>query len=195
MIDLRSGRTISLGADAPRLFDAGDVAIFPVDVDRTIESIRVAEGKVLETNALPIMLGGDHFVTYPAVLAQVEHADRDGRRIGFIQLDAHFDLIDDNPVFGRYYHGSLTRRIAELAQMRTENMAWIGINGYARVEQLEFVEQRGGNVYTRADLRRRGVADVVSEAVTRATDGCDGVYVSIDIDILDGGIAAGAGSS
>ncbi len=194
LVDLRSGRTISLGSGAPRLFDAGDVAIFPVDVDRTIASIRAAEQTVLDAGALPIMLGGDHFVTYPAVLAQVEHAERGGRRIGFVQFDAHFDLIDDNPVFGRYYHGSLTRRIAELPHMRTENMAWIGINGYARVEQLEFIEQRGGNVYTRADLRRRGVAEVVSEALARATDGCDGVYISIDIDVLDGGLAAGAGS-
>ncbi len=194
LVDVRSGRTIALASDAPGLFDAGDVAIFPVDVERTTESIRTAERTALEAGALPIMLGGDHFVTYPAVLAQLEHAERHGRRIGFIQFDAHFDLVDDNPVFGRYYHGSLTRRIAELPQMNTENMVWIGINGYARVEQLEFIDEHGGHVYTRADVRRRGVAEVMSEALAHATDGCDGVYISIDIDVLDGGLAAGAGS-
>jgi agmatinase len=194
LVDVRTGRTISLGSDAAQLFDAGDVAIFPVDVERTIESIRTAERAALDAGALPIMLGGDHFVTYPAVLAQLEHAEQNGRRIGFIQFDAHFDLVDDNPVFGRYYHGSLTRRIAEQPQMNTENMVWIGINGYARVEQLDFIEERGGHVYTRADLRRRGVGEVMSEALARATDGCDGVYISIDIDVLDGGMAAGAGS-
>lgn len=194
LVDVRSGRTIALASDAPGLFDAGDVAIFPVDVERTTESIHTAERTALQAGALPIMLGGDHFVTYPAVLAQLEHAERHGRRIGFIQFDAHFDLVDDNPVFGRYYHGSLTRRIAELPQMNTENMVWIGINGYARVEQLEFIDEHGGHAYTRADVRRRGVAEVMSEALAHATNGCDGVYISIDIDVLDGGIAAGAGS-
>jgi agmatinase len=194
LLDVRSGRTISLGQRADRLFDAGDVAIYPIDVERTIESIRSAELAALRAGALPILLGGDHFVTYPAVLAQVEHAEEHGRRIGFVQFDAHFDLVDDNPVFGRFYHGSLTRRIAELPQMRTENMVWIGINGYARVEQLRFIDEHGGTVFTREDVRRRGMADVVREALDRATDACDGVYVSIDIDVLDGGIAAGAGS-
>jgi agmatinase len=194
LMDMRSGRMISLDKNAGRLFDAGDVAIYPVDVDQTIASIRAGELATLRAGALPIMLGGDHFVTYPAVLAQVDFAAEQGIRIGFIQFDAHFDLVDDNPVFGRYYHGSLTRRIAELPQMRTENMVWIGINGYARVEQLQFIDDRGGTVFTRADVRGRGMANVVGDALERATSGCDQVYISIDIDVLDGGIAAGAGS-
>jgi arginase family enzyme len=111
-----------------------------------------------------------------------------------VQLDAHFDLVDDNPVFGRYYHGSLSRRIAELPQMRVQNMVWVGINGYARVEQLDFVREHGGTVFTRADIRRRGIAAVMDEALARASDGCAELYASIDIDILDGGMASGAGS-
>jgi agmatinase len=194
MVDVRSGRPIAFDPRADALVDAGDVPIFPVDVDRTVASIRAAELAVLEAGALPIMLGGDHFVTYPAMLAQLEHAQAAGRRIGFIQFDAHFDLVDDNPVFGRYYHGSLTRRIAELPDMRTANMVWVGINGYARVEQLDFIDEHGGTVFTRADVRRRGMGSVVEEALARAGDGCDEIYVSIDIDVLDGGIAPGAGS-
>jgi agmatinase len=194
LVDMRTGQTISFDRRANVLVDLGDVPIFPVDVERTTASIRTAQLAVLRAGALPIMLGGDHFVTYPAMLGQLEHAEAAGERIGFIQFDAHFDLVDDNPVFGRYYHGSLSRRIAELPQMRTENMVWIGINGYARVEQLEFIEERGGTMFTRQDVRRRGMASVVDEALERATDGCQKVYISIDIDMLDGGIASGAGS-
>jgi agmatinase len=194
LLDVRSGRTISLGANANQLVDVGDVAIYPVDVERTVASIQAAQSAVLEAGAFPILLGGDHFVTYPAVLAQLEHAERLGRHLGFIQFDAHFDLVDDNPVFGRYYHGSLSRRIAELPYMRAENMAWIGINGYARVEQLDFVLEGGGAVFTRADIRRRGIEGVVADALAHAGEGCEEIYVSIDIDVLDGGLAPGAGS-
>jgi len=194
LVDMRTGEAISFDRRAERVVDLGDVPIFPVDVERTTASIRTAQLAVLRAGALPIMLGGDHFVTYPAMLGQLQYAEATGERIGFIQFDAHFDLVDDNPVFGRYYHGSLSRRIAELPQMRTGNMVWIGINGYARVEQLEFIEERGGTVFTRQDVRRHGMASVVDEALARATDGCQRVYVSIDIDMLDGGIASGAGS-
>jgi agmatinase len=194
MRDMRSGRPISLNTASDRIIDLGDVPIFPLDVERTTESIADAQRRVLSAGAFPIMLGGDHFVTYPAVRAYLEHAEAAGRRAGFIQFDAHFDLVDVNPIFGRYYHGSLTRRIAELPQIRTENMVWIGINGYARVEQIDYVEEIGGSVYSRADVRHRGIEDVVNEAIDRASDGCDELYVTIDIDVLDGGLVPGAGS-
>jgi agmatinase len=194
MRDMRNGRTIAFDASAQRVVDLGDVPIFPLDVERTTESIAGAERSVLGAGALPIMLGGDHFVTYPAVSAYLEHVTAAGRTAGFIQFDAHFDLVDVNPIFGPYYHGSLTRRIAELPQIRTANMVWVGINGYARVEQIDYVEEIGGAVYTRADVRRRGIEEVVREAIERACDGCDELYVTIDIDVLDGGLVAGAGS-
>lgn len=194
LIDMRTGHSISFDRRANTVVDLGDIPIFPVDVERTTASIRAAQLAVLDAGAFPIMLGGDHFVTYPAMLGQLEHAESKEERIGFIQFDAHFDLVDDNPVFGRYYHGSLSRRIAELPQMRTQNMVWIGINGYARVEQLEFIAEHGGTVFSRQDVRQRGMASVVDEALERATDGCQRVYVSIDIDMLDGAVAPGAGS-
>lgn len=194
MRDMRSGRTIAFDAGAGSVADLGDVPIFPLDVEQTTASIRNAISGVLERNAFPIMLGGDHFVTYPAVLGYLDHVQAAGRRAGFIQLDAHFDLVDRNPIFGPYYHGSLTRRIAELEQMRTSNMVWVGINGYARVEQLDYVEAIGGTVYTRTDVRRRGIEQVIDEALGKALEGCDELYVTIDIDVLDGGLVSGAGS-
>jgi len=194
MTDMRSGRVVSLGPREDRLVDLGDVPIYPVDVGRTIESIAAMQAGILERGAFPIMLGGDHLVTYPAVRAYLEHVERRGRRAGFIQFDAHFDLVSDNPIFGPYYHGSVTRRIAELPQIAVPNMAWIGINGYARGEQIAFVQEGGGRVYTRSDVRSRGVAAVVGEALEHALDGCDELYVTIDIDVLDGGQASGAGS-
>jgi len=194
MIDVRNGRQVQFDAGAGAVVDLSDVPIFPVDVPRTAESIATAEAAILRAGAFPVMLGGDHYVTYPAVRAFVEHMQERGRRCGFIQMDAHFDLVDDNPVFGRHYHGSLTRRIAELAGIRPQNMAWIGINGYVRVEQLEFVESTGAWAATRQDVRRRGAEAVAAEAIERAADGCDEIYLTIDIDVVDGGAASGAGS-
>jgi agmatinase len=194
MIDVRNGRPVQFDAGAARVVDLSDVPIFPVDVSRTAESIAAAESAVLRAGAFPVMLGGDHYVTYPAMRAFTEHVQEQGRRCGFIQLDAHFDLVDDNPVFGRHYHGSLSRRIAELPGIRPENMAWIGINGYVRVEQLEFVDSSGAWAATRQDVRRRGAGPVAADAIERAAAGCDEVYLSIDIDVVDGGAASGAGS-
>ncbi len=194
MLDVRTDRTLGYDASDFPLVDLSDVAIYPVDVERTGASISAMTSAILERNGVPIMLGGDHYVSFPAVRAATECAEARGKRIGFIQVDAHLDLVDDNPIFGRHYHGSLTRRIAELPAIDPRNMAWIGINGYVRLEQLEFVKESGSWMATRQEVRRRGISAVVEEAVSRASDGCDAVYLSVDIDAVDGGSAAGAGS-
>lgn len=194
MVDMRSGRAMTYDASAGSVLDLQDVPVFPVDVEATSRSIGAMETAILDAGGFPVMLGGDHYVTYPAMKAFVEHAQASGKRPGFIQVDAHFDLVDESPIFGRYYHGSLTRRIAELPGIEARDIAWIGINGLARREQLDFVADAGAWVASREDVRRRGATACAAEAIARASDGCDVVYLTIDIDALDSGAAGAAGS-
>ena len=43
-------------------------------------------------------------------------------------------------------------------------------------------------------VRRRGIPDVIAEALERASDGCSGVFVGVDIDVMDGGYVAMTGT-
>ena len=69
-------------------------------------------------------------------------------------------------------------------------MVWIGVNGYLRREEWDFAQERELSVFTLEDVRRRGLQNVVENAMEIAGDGCDSVYVSIDFDVMDGGIVA-----
>jgi agmatinase len=175
--------------------DVGDFNIFPLDIQRTTESIRAGVAAIVRRGALPVMLGGDHYVTYPAFLGFADAmAERGARRLGFIQLDAHLDLSDDSPIFGTHYHGSNSRRISEHPMVQPENMVWIGISGYARTDQWAFVQEHGSHVYTVDDVRERGAVDVAREALKFASDGCDAIYLTIDMDSVGAAYAPGTHS-
>ena len=72
-----------------RFADAGDVSCQGtvrngIAFDRLYEMV----GAILDANALPVVIGGDHSIAYPAIRAVADRRER----IGVIQFDAHPDL-------------------------------------------------------------------------------------------------------
>jgi agmatinase len=194
LVDMRSGRELTYDPDDARLVDLSDVAVHPLDAKQTAASIEAVVTAIGEQGAVPLMLGGDHYVSYPAVKAFVKRAAANGRRPGYIQFDAHFDLTDSSPIFGTHYHGSVTRRILDLPEIANEDVTWIGVNGYARREQIELANDFGATTFDRNQIRDRGIAAVMTDAVGALCDRCDCLYVSIDIDVVDASLAPGTGS-
>jgi len=77
-------------AEETVLVDLGDVDTSG-DVDKTFSGIETAVSEVVQRGAIPIILGGDHSITYPSVkgmASRFEHLD-------LLHLDAHPDLYDE----------------------------------------------------------------------------------------------------
>ena len=70
------------------------------------------------------------------------------RRIGYIQIDAHFDLQDNNPTHGTHWHGSNARRVAELEGFNPVNMVWMGVYDIAWRDEWDFVQRTGATAMT-----------------------------------------------
>lgn len=193
-VDVDTGRTIRLKTPSS-LLDLGDFNIYPSSVDLTSESLEQGMHYVTRKAALPVVLGGDHYITYPLFKGFARaKADEGIRRIGYIQIDAHLDLVDNHNLWGRYYHGTNARRISELPQCQTNNMVWIGISSGNFSDQLRWVEDSNAHLFTSEDVRRLGMQYVIQEACEHASDGTDVLYVSVDIDALDSMYAPGTGA-
>ncbi len=195
LVDLATGQVFHRPGSG-MLLDLGDLNMHPNDVERTTDSVRGGVAEVVSRGALPVTLGGDHYISYPAFLGFSDGfcgADR-SKRIGFIQLDSHFDLGDINLVWGRYWHGSNARRISEVDVVDPRNMAWIGVNGNTRAEQYEYAKRLGLNFFTDQDIRRLGIVEVARQAIDVASRGTDAIYVSLDIDVVDSLWAPGTGA-
>ena len=165
-----------------KVVDCGDVDIAYYDIEQNFRRITETVGAVLDRDALPVMLGGDHSITFPIVRAFERFASLD-----IVHFDAHMDWIDQ--VDGiRYGNGSNMRRCMELPFVR--EMTHVGIRD-ARSREGDDADAvaAGARVFTRRNVRNWGTARVVEQIPAM-----EYVYVTIDIDSLDPSIAPGTSS-
>lgn len=194
-VDVSTGKVWTV-PEQPRIFDVGDVRITQQDVEAQIEAIADPMARIVAGGSFPVLLGGDHFIPYPGFLGVVRglREREEDVRVGFLNLDGHFDLWDEFKDLGRLNHGTFARRIAE--HEAVGNMVWWGLNGnnILQPDQLELCRQRGFVGYRVPTIRRRGVTETMREALERAADGATHVYVTFDIDVTDGAFAPGTNS-
>jgi len=179
------------------LRDAGDLTVYPADVGRTSECIREGVEEMVSRGAFPVLLGGDHYVTFPAVegFERAWKKKKADPRLGYIHIDSHLDLSDDTEVWGKHYHGSTARRVSELDSFSPENMVWIGASGgFVSRDRWDFLKNSGAVQFPVDDMNDIGIREVVNRAAARASEGCDSVYITIDIDVVDHAFAPGTGS-
>jgi agmatinase len=194
-VDVTTGNVWTI-PDEPRLFDVGDVQLVQQDPQATTRAIAEQVRTIVERGAMPVVLGGDHYTPYPCFLGFVEAMQqvKEDAKVGFLNIDGHFDFWDDFAGLGRYNHGTFTRRISE--HEAVGNMVWWGLNGTHIIEPepLQVLRESGHVGYTVPSIRRRGVEETMREALDRVSEGADAVYVTYDIDSTDGAYVPAANS-
>lgn len=171
--------------------DCGDVPVFPMDHETTAESITAHVATVAE-QTFPVLIGGDHYCTYPAFRGFAEGTDADS--VGLVQIDAHTDTSNESAVYGEHFHGSSTALIAESDYGDYEHVSQVGIRGYEAPEFFEFADEVGLDLHTMRDVNERGIRDVMTDAIESAAENTDAVYVTFDIDSVDPSVAPGTGT-
>lgn len=162
-----------------RAVDAGDVPVVPGDPETSFGRCEARVGEIVAAGAMPLVCGGDHAITWPVVRAV---AGAMTGRLGLIHLDSHYDLCWDPPLFA----GSQWAQILRLPNVEVGNFCQIGMRGLRQVPfEVEVAKTLGHTVLTMADVDRDGIEAVTDVALERACDGTDGVYVSLDIDVVD----------
>ena len=166
-----------------RIRDAGDVA--EPDGDEGVAAV-VARVRGLEP-AFVIALGGDNSVTYGVA--------RGARATGLITFDAHFDLRDG------VSNGSPVRRLVEDApdgeRIDPTRIVQIGISDFTNsVAYAQRALDWGIRVITLDEVRRRGIDDVVAEALEIAGAGPDArIHLDVDVDVCDRAVTPGCPAS
>lgn len=165
--------------------DAGDCTTVLANAERTFSNAQADIGEILDAGALPVMLGGDHSVTIPAVRAVRERYEDPG----FVLVDMHLDTAPD--VGGELLNHCCPVTRAVDAGFDPAKMVLIGISGWMNPKvELDYCREQGITVIWLEDVWERGSAGVVEDAVRIAGAG-DGLYLSFDVDSLDAAYAPG----
>lgn len=157
--------------------------------------------KVVKDGHLPIILGGDHSIAIGSVAAM---ANQD-QTYGVIWFDAHGDMNTEETtptgnIHGMplavslgYGHPDLVNIGGFQPKIKSGNVVLVGIRSIDE-DEAKLMKQAGVKAYTMAEIDKRGMAAVMTEAIQIATDGTDGVHLSLDLDALDPTFAPGVGT-
>ena len=190
-----SVNSLQLGVEPFELLtvvDAGDANIIPAWIERAHALIYHKVHEVARTGAIPIVLGGDHSITWPSATAIAE-IRRPGS-IGIVHFDAHADTANDDwgVLAG---HGTPMRRLIESGAVDGRNFVQVGLRGYwPPVETFEWMKAHGLRYHFMTEIEERGAEAVIDDAIAQALDGPDSIYLSVDIDVVDPGSAPGTGT-
>jgi agmatinase len=172
--------------------DAGDVEMPPGYIERSLQNLEDAVTRIASAGAIPLVLGGDHSITLPDAtgVARV----KGWGRVSVVHFDAHADTADVQ--FGTLLgHGLPMRRLIESGAVRGDRFLQIGLRGYwPPPDILDWMADQGMHSYEMTEIVARGLDTVLSEAFAVATDECDAVFLSVDIDVVDPGMAPGTGT-
>jgi arginase len=153
------------------MVDLGDVDTSG-DVDKTFREIETAVAAVLKKRGRPIILGGDHSISYPIVKAMAKAY----RALDILHLDAHPDLYDD-------LYGDRLSHACPFARIMQDGLA----------ESLVQVGVRAATANQRATARRHAVRMVEMKDFREGLvlSFKNPLYISFDMDALDPAFAPG----
>lgn len=78
VVDVLTGHTLTW-SDSSSLADLGDLAVYPTDVARTENTLRGVLAAIVGQGAFPVILGGDHYITYTS---PIHYSRASPRRLG-----------------------------------------------------------------------------------------------------------------
>ncbi len=158
------------------VFDGGDLELPFGNVEVALAEIENFTKEVLKAGKKPLMIGGEHLVTYGTMKAISEHYDD----VYVLHFDAHADLRED--YLGQpLSHATVIRRVTEM--VGPEKVFQLGIRSGTR-EEFEF----GRNNTNFCPLNLSKMDEYIEKLKGKK------VYVTIDMDVLDPSIFPGTGT-
>jgi agmatinase len=171
--------------------DAGDVQMPSGNTEIACQRLEEVVTKVAR-HSIPLIIGGDHTVTWPNVTGIAKA--KGWSKIAVLHFDAHADTgeITDGPLIG---HGQPMRKLIESGAVRGDRFFQIGLRGYWPDEPtLKWMAKQGMRSYEMSEIGARGLAECLTEIFNVIASDCDGVFLSVDIDVADPAAAPGTGT-
>ena len=177
---LRRFATFHAGLDADleelHVTDHGDLEVAALGGTEALTETSAALAR-LEPADLVVLLGGDNAVTRPAMRTLLPLASS-----GLLTLDAHHDVrgfhagpTNGTPVRGLIEDGLPGRQVVQIG---------LGALSNSRAYRI-WCQDRGVTLISADQARDEGVGTVVRRELDRLALSCSGLYVDLDVDVVD----------
>ena len=173
-------------------------------VNATNKMLYEAVTETLSGGHFPLVLGGDHSIAAGSVSAVAKHYEPEGE-IGIIWIDAHGDRNDDRSTISGNMHGMPFSAVCgwgpdsmvDFGQkphfVPTKHCVQVAGHDFDKAEAAR-MKEAGMNVFPIHDIDRRGMSEVMKEAIRIAGEGTVGIHLSFDVDAITPEYAPGTGT-
>ncbi len=177
-----------------QVVDIGDIPVAPGYLEEGLETLAASVAFISESGVVPIVLGGDHSITYGNGIGLARSLGAD--TFGLVHFDAHADTGESAPVGALHGHGTPMRRLIESGAVPGHRFVQIGLRGYwPSPEVVEWMHHNSMKTFMMNEIVDRGLDAVVDDAVAACTTtDSRGIFISVDIDVVDPGLAPGTGT-
>ena len=178
--------------DHLNVVDFGDAIVSHGQWEKSKASIYERVSALTTRGIVPVILGGDHSVTWPSA-TPVAEAHGFGN-VAMIHFDAHADTA--NEIEGNFAsHGAMMRRLVESGAIPGDRFLQLGLRGYwPGEEDQKWMRENNLKHYMMQEFWERGAMPVLDDVIAEAKKRAPKAYISIDIDVLDPGFAPATGT-
>jgi arginase len=175
------------------IVDYGDIAVDQDSTELTVHHVRTMLREIHQAGAMPIIIGGDHSLEYPAVAAVVDHYGKGN--VTAIHFDAHHDIGRNSPHY--ITHGSPIYRLLREGLITGADYIQVGLRGGSPDEtHFKWMQEEGFTWHTQAEIERFGWDVVIERVLESARQRSENrvFHISFDVDLLDPAYVSGTGT-
>jgi arginase len=197
--------TVAMREDAERSAQRG--AHFLGAITDVCREVAKRTQAALKAKRTPLVLGGDHALAAGSIAGAAAHLAASRRRLGVVWIDAHGDINTPSSSTSGNVHGMPLAHLlghgdAALAGLsgkkkgavNAEDVALVGLRDLDDAER-EHIKAWKLNARSMRELDERGVRTVMREVIEHVSRQTAGIWVSLDLDVLDPAVAPGVGTA
>jgi len=157
------------------LHDLGDLHV-SANTEKTLQTLERVVRSIVENRKTPVTIGGEHTIT----LGIARSLKNKASETAIVSFDAHLDL--RNEFLGlKLSHTTFMRRINE--EVKPAKIIEVGTRAVCK-EELAYAKKAGIESITTQQIRKQGTQPSANK-LKKMLDEYKGIYLSVDMDILD----------
>ena len=161
----------------------------------------------LKAKRTPLVLGGDHSLAAGSIAGAAAHLAAERKRLGVVWIDAHGDINTPSSSTSGNVHGMPLAHLLghgdaalaglsgkKRAALHVEDVALVGVRDLDDAERAHLTAWKL-KTHSMRELDERGVRTVMTEVIAQISRHTDGIWISLDLDVLDPSVAPGVGTT
>lgn len=171
-----------------QVVDAGDVSLNPFDAKQAVADMEVAADRLSANGARLVAIGGDHTLSLPMLRSAAKHHGP----ITLVHFDAHLDTVE-SIMNCDVNHGTPFYVAAKEGLLHADTCAHVGVRAsFYDASDLDNDVKLGFKIFPAHALAEQPLSEMIAALHERVGD--TPVYLSVDIDVLEPGLAPATGT-